>query len=266
VSASADPTKRFSDRVEHYVRARPGYPREVLDVLAEGLGLTRDWVVADVGSGTGISTGLFLEGGHRVFAVEPNAEMRAAAEARLGGRAGFTSVDGTAEATGLADRSVDLVVCAQAFHWFDAAAARREFLRILRPGGGVALIWNTRHMDTTPFLRAYEALLQEYGTDYREVGHRAVEGLRVAALFGEGAWLRRTLPNEQRLDLEGLRGRLLSSSYVPAAGHPRQAPMVAALERLFEQHARDGVVRFGYDTEIYLGRLDGRPPAQGASR
>jgi SAM-dependent methyltransferase len=250
-----DPTTRFSNRVQDYVRFRPRYPREVLDVLASTVGLSLEWTIADLGSGTGISTELFLDHGNTVFAVEPNREMREAAESRLGGRPGFRSVDGTAESTTLPDRSVDLVAAAQAFHWFDPSATRREILRILRPWGAVALMWNSRRTGSTPFLHAYEQLLLEYGTDYAAVRHENVAGPRLTMLFGHDRWERRVLPNEQRFDLEGLRGRLLSSSYAPAPGHPRHAPMLEALARLFAEHEHGGIVRFEYDTEIFSGRL-----------
>lgn len=251
---SADSTRRFSDRVENYVKYRPGYPAGVLAILREGTGLTPASLVADVGSGTGISAELFLRAGNPVYGVEPNAAMRAAAEELLCGYPAFRSVDGSAEATTLPDGSVDLVVAGQAFHWFDAAAARAEFARILRPGGRVVLLWNTRRIDTTPFLRAYETLLHEFGTDYREVRHDNVTHESLARFFF-GAFERRTLPNEQRLDLDGLRGRLLSSSYAPNEGHPRHPAMLAALERIFAAHQRNGRVTVEYETEIFLGRV-----------
>lgn len=249
-----DPTARFSDRVANYVRHRPGYPAAVLEILRRETGLAPAHVVADVGSGTGISARLFLEHGNPVFAVEPNAEMRAAAEALLAGRAGFRSVDGTASATGLPDRSVDYVVAAQAFHWFDAAAAAAEWGRILRPGGWRVLLWNTLSTDASPFLRGYEALLREHGTDYAAVNHEDTVGedaLRTA--LGAG-FRRRSVPNQQRFDFAGLRGRLLSSSYAPAEGHPRHPAMMEALERLFRERSRDGEVVFEYETEVYFGR------------
>jgi SAM-dependent methyltransferase len=211
--------------------------------------------VADVGSGTGILTGLLLERGCRVLAVEPNREMRAAAERRLGGDERFTSVAGRAEETGLAPASVDLVTAGQAFHWFDAARAREEFRRILRPGGVVALLWNDRKVDATPFLRAYEALLRRFGTDYAEVQHRTAKAQEVEAFFGPGRHAVAVFPGRQDLDLEGLRGRLLSSSYVPEAGHPDHEPMLAALGEIFAAHERDGTVALEYDTVVYHGRL-----------
>ncbi len=250
----SDPTARFSGRVESYVRYRPGYPDGVLPILRAEAGLQPDLIVADVGSGTGISAEIFLRAGHTVYGVEPNDEMRAAAEKLLRDHPRFHSVAGSAEATTLARGSVDLVVAGQAFHWFDADRARAEFARILRPGGRVVLLWNTRHVDTTPFPRAFEALLQEFGTDYGEVRHDAV-GADVLARFFAGKYERRTLPNEQRFGLEGLRGRLLSMSYVPAQGDPRHLPMLRELERIFAGHARGGEVRMEYDTEIYIGRV-----------
>jgi SAM-dependent methyltransferase len=251
---SADATTRFSDRVQNYVRYRPGYPAEVLQVLQAETGLAPGRAVADVGSGTGISAKLFLDAGHPVFAVEPNAEMRAAAEAMLGGDPRFRSVDGSAEATTLPDASVDYVVAAQAFHWFDPARVSAEWRRIVRPGGWMVLLWNTRHLDTTPFLRAYEALLREHGTDYTAVTHENVTDESLRAVLGDG-YGERVVPNEQVFDFEGLKGRLLSSSYAPNVCHPGHEPMLAALERIFREHQRDGRVRFEYDTEIYFGRV-----------
>jgi SAM-dependent methyltransferase len=249
----ADATTRFSDRVQNYVRYRPGYPARVLEVLRAETGLAPGQVIADVGSGTGISAKLFLDAGQVVHAVEPNAEMRAAAEAVLGADPRFHSVDGTAEATTLPDAGVDFVVAAQAFHWFDPAAVAPEWRRILRPGGWMVLLWNTRHTDTTPFLRAYEALLREHGTDYTSVNHENVTDDSLRTVLGPD-FARRVVPNEQVFDFDALRGRLLSSSYAPNVDHPGYAPMMDALRRIFTEHARDGRVAFEYDTEIYFGR------------
>jgi len=252
-AAARDPTRRFSDRVDDYVRYRPHYPAGVLAVLRNGVGLTPAAVIADIGAGTGIATELFLEDGNPVFAVEPNGEMRAAAERMLGGRAGYHCVDGTAEATTLPAASVDGIVAAQAFHWFEPARTREEFQRILRPGGWVALLWNTRRQDT-PFAQAYEALLETHGLDYAQVKHERVDEAALARFFAPG-FARDALPNAQVFDVNSLRGRLLSSSYAPAAGHPRHVPMLAALERIFREHQRDGHVRFDYITQIYFGRV-----------
>jgi SAM-dependent methyltransferase len=251
-----DPTRRFSDRVADYVSTRPGYPSGVLDLLRAEAGLTPDTVVADVGSGTGLSAEPFLRNGNVVYGVEPNPDMRAAAEAFLATVPTFHSVAGSAEATTLPPTSVDLVVAGQAFHWFDAPKARTEFRRILRPGGFVALVWNTRQLDTTPFLRGYENLLRRFGTDYQEVVHTNVSPDALRAFFG-GDYRSVVLPNEQAFDREGVRGRLRSSSYTPPAGHPSHEPMLRELDRLFDEYNEGGIVRFLYDTEVHVGRITG---------
>jgi SAM-dependent methyltransferase len=248
-----DGTTRFTDRVRDYVKYRPDYPRCVLDRLRE-MGLGTGMPVADVGSGTGIFSALLLESGASVYAVEPNEAMRRAAEEWLGGNPAFRSVAGTAEETGLQESSVRLVTAAQAFHWFDAEGARAEFARILQPGGLVALVWNSRRDRSTPFLEDYEALLRKYGTDYGQVNHRQIDTARLLDFFGGEVDLR-SFPHAQELDEEGLRGRLLSSSYVPAAGHPDHLPMLAAMDELFVRHARNGRVKIDYDTELYYGTL-----------
>jgi SAM-dependent methyltransferase len=249
-----DPTLRFSDRAGDYVRGRPGYPPALLDLLQERCGLSPASHVADVGSGTGVLTEMLLTRAARVYAVEPNAEMARAAEERLGSHPGFRSVRGRGEATTLPDAAVDLVTVAQALHWFDAPAARRELARILRAHGFVAVVWNARRRDSTPFLRGYEALLERWGTDYRTVGRAGGEEDAVRALFGESGYDRAQLTCLQPLDRETLRARLLSSSYVPAADDPRRPPMLEELEALFAAHQQDGRVTIEYDTEVFWGR------------
>ncbi len=248
-------TERFSDRVENYIRYRPRYPRAVLDVLQREIGLLPDWIVADLGSGTGISCELFLAVGHAVYGVEPNESMRLAAEKVLAGFPMFHSIEGTAEATTLDSASFDLVVAAQAFHWFDIPRVHTECQRILRPGGWAVLLWNTRQIDTTPFLREYEALLQRHGTDYAKVQHNNIDAAQIDAFYGVGNWRRFTVENSQQLDLDGLRGRLLSSSYVPNLGEPGCDEMLAELEQLFAKHMMQGKVSLDYVTEIYAGTL-----------
>ncbi|MBP9145777.1 MAG: class I SAM-dependent methyltransferase [Thermoanaerobaculia bacterium] len=249
-----DARDRFTGRVDDYVRARPGYPPAIVDDLAAAGILAPGAVVADIGSGTGISSALFLAAGHEVVGVEPNAPMRAAAEASLARYPLFRSLPGSAEATGLPDGSVDLVVAAQAFHWFDAARTRTEFRRILTDPGWVALIWNARRSSGTPFLAAYEALLLAFGTDYAQVGHRGVGAERLAPFFG-GSWETRRYENAQELDFEGLRSRLLSSSYIPAPDRPEHVAMLERLRSIFDRHSMDGRVRILYDTEVHAGRL-----------
>jgi SAM-dependent methyltransferase len=246
-----DPKGRFSNRVDDYVRFRPGYPRGVIDVLREAHGLGKGSVVADLGAGTGILTAMLLDTGARVFAVEPNASMRAAAEVRFANDARFTSVDASAEATTLANESVDLVVAAQAFHWFDPAGARAEALRILRPRGAAALVWNLRK--STPLLDAYDALLREFGTDYGGV-KMGDEGA-IALFFGGTPPTLDRFYNAQLMDEDALRGRLLSASYAPKPGDPRHAPMMQRLHEIFGAFAHDGTVSFDYDTRVYHAKM-----------
>jgi SAM-dependent methyltransferase len=248
-----DPTQRFTDRVANYVRYRPGYPTAVIDTLHDEAGLPPDGVVADVGSGTGILTRLLLDAGHTVFAVEPNDAMRAAAEDALRDYPGFHSVNGTAEATTLPPASVDLVIAGQAFHWFEPAASAAEFRRILRPGGSVALVWNMRRYAEPGFMADYETMLQTFGLSYNEVKQSAHMG-EMSALFGE-SYTTRVFANRQVFDYAGLEGRLLSSSYAPAVGHPLYEPMLAHLRGLFERTQQGGTVTVTYDTQLYVGHL-----------
>ena len=254
----SDPTTRFSNRVDDYVRWRPSYPSEVVRLLREDLGMTSTWVVADIGAGPGNLTRLILDDGNRVFGVEPNREMREAGETLLAGYLHFTSVDGTAEATGLSDASVELVVAGQAFHWFDVARSRVEISRILRGPRQVAFVWNKRRTSGTPFLEAYEELLRGLGTDYAEIRHGSGQGEKLAAFFsGADQYATASFPYAQRFDVEGLRGRVLSSSYVPAIGQPGHDELLVELDELFAATNVGGEVSFDYDTTVYFGRLDG---------
>lgn len=211
----------------------------------------------DAGAGTGLSSEPFLRAGHRVFGVEPNAEMRAAAEQWLGPRfpEGFVAVDGRAEATTLPAGAVDLVVAGQAFHWFDPVAARAEFARVLRPGGGVALVWNERLLDATPFLVGFEQLLRTFGTDYAAVSESYPTVEKIGAFFRTPEFLTAEFSNGQSFDFEGLSGRLRSSSYVPTAESPGHGPMMEELRVLFDRHQEGGEVRLEYRTRLFAGRL-----------
>jgi len=251
----SDPTRRFSSRVENYVRYRPGYPREIVELLVGECGLNADCVVADVGSGPGNLSELFLRYGCRVYGVEPNREMREAGERRLEAYANFESVDGSAEATTLGGGSVDFVAAGQAFHWFKPDAARREFARLLKPGGWVVVVWNDRRTNGSAFLEAYERLLLTRGTDYKEVSHKYADESVLRPFFGAGGMRLKVFESKQSFDFEGLKGRLLSSSYTPEPGHPNFTPMLEELAALFAAHAPDGRVAFEYETKIYYGQV-----------
>ncbi|QEE24475.1 class I SAM-dependent methyltransferase [Rhodanobacter glycinis] len=248
-------TERFSDRVTDYVRYRPDYPAALRDWLRHEQGVTSDWQVADIGAGTGISSKLFLDAGHAVAAVEPNAAMREASVAWLGTNPNFRAIDGRADASGLPAASIDLVTVAQAFHWFDPETTRREFQRILRPGRLAAIFWNSRRLTGTPFLEGYEALLQRYGTDYTRVAERYADDASMRAWFGAGWRGGARFEHSQQLDFESLRGRLMSSSYAPRAGHPQHAPMLAALRDLFDRCQTNDRISFDYDTRIFTGTV-----------
>jgi len=250
-----DPTRRFGDRVAAYERFRPSYPDGVIAFLRAEPGLTPEHVVADVGSGTGLLSRAFLQSGNLVYGVEPNAEMRGAAERLLGSSDRFVSVEGRAEATGLPPQSVDFVAAGQAFHWFDPVASKAEFRRILRSGGWTVLVWNSRRTASTEFLSAYEAFLRSWCPDYGKVSSHYEDEESLALLFGADGWCRGTFEHTQSFDYHGLEGRLLSSSYAPGPEEEAHGPMLAALRQLFDDHERGGRVVFEYDTGVYAGRL-----------
>ena len=246
--------ERFSNRVENYAKYRPGYPPEMMEFFKTELGLTTASVVADIGSGTGLSTKPFLENGGVVYGVEPNGGMRAAGESFLKDFPNFRSVNGNATETGLDSGSVDLIVAAQAFHWFDPEPTRKEFKRILKPDGYVALIWNERQLDSTPFLREYEQLLLKYATDYEKVRHENIDQEKIGIFF-QKSFEQRTFRNDQVHDFDGLKGRLLSSSYMPSGGDERFDEMIGELDALFAKHARDGKITILYDTNVFCSQF-----------
>ena len=254
-----DAKERFSNRVADYVKFRPGYPAAILDLLRDECGLRagESCVIADVGSGTGFLAELFLKQGNRVFGVEPNLEMRLAGEELLREFANFTSIEGAAEATTLAEASVNFVTAGQAFHWFEPLATRREFVRILKPGGWLVLVWNHRRMDT-PFARDYEAMLNRYSTDYGKVRASYPESSNVKDFFGEVACAERNLSYTQFFDWSGLAGRLHSSSYAPTEDQANYAPMMAELRRIFDAYQEGRRLPMEYETKIYFGQLKSR--------
>ena len=256
VTERVDPTARFTGRVDAYVKARPSYPTDVLAYLAERCELDVTKVVAELGSGTGIFTKLLLESGATIYAVEPNDEMRRSAEEDLSRWPSFRSIAGRAEATTLPDASVDLVVAAQAYHWFDRARAHAEMARIVRsPASWVALVWNDRDLDGTPFLRAYEELLVKGCPTYPALQGKANATDAFDELFGAGGWTRHVVANAQTLDREALVLRFHSSSYAPKEGDPSRAALTRELEAIFDRTAEDGVVTMSYSTAIILGHV-----------
>jgi len=249
-----DPTRRFSNRVQNYVKYRPRYPPAIIALLESECGLRANSVIAEPGSGTGLLTELFLENGNQVFGIEPNAEMRAAGERLLASYPKFSSINATAEATTLPDQSVNFIVVGQAFHWFDRESTRMEFSRILKPTGWVVLIWNGFSVESSPLMSAYQKLLLRRGTDYLEVS-RELDHSDIASFFAPDSCRLAHFNFEQVFDYEGLEGRLLSSSFVPEPNHPNYELMRRDLRDIFNAHEKDGKVAFAYETEVYYGQL-----------
>jgi SAM-dependent methyltransferase len=248
-----DAKQRFSTRVADYVRYRPSYPSALLNLLRAECSLRPGHVIADIGSGTGFLSELFLKNGNRVYGVEPNKDMRQAGEEYLASYDGFSSIDGSAEATTLDDGSVDFVTAGQSFHWFEPHAARREFVRILKPGGWMVIAWNDRRMEEASFTRAYENILERFGIDYKNVKDSYPEADRIQSFLSN--FSQRDLPNHQILDWDSLRGRLRSSSFSPTEGHSDYAPMMEELRKLFDAYQQDGRVRMDYFTRVYFGHV-----------
>ena len=216
--------------------------------------------IADIGSGTGFLSELFLQNGNPVFAVEPNDAMRLAAETNLSHAPNFHSIKGTAEQTGLPAGDFGFVVAGQAFHWFDRVRAKAEFQRLLRPDGWVLLIWNDREKDHSRdgFAAAYDAMVREFQIDWHKVRHESItaqDSRVLAAFFAPGGHQHKTFGNPQTLDLDGLLARALSSSYLPLPGQPRCDQMLDRLREIYRLHAKDGHIVQQYNTQVYYGRL-----------
>ncbi|MFN7117225.1 MAG: class I SAM-dependent methyltransferase [Saprospiraceae bacterium] len=247
---------RFSHTVENYIRYRPGYPEAAFDFWRKTLQWTPQSIVADVGSGTGKSAEPLLKLGNQVFAVEPNAEMRQAAEQLLGHFPNFTSIKGSAEATTLPDQSIDFILAGTAFHWFEPVATRREFQRILKPAGWVLLMWNVRNNERSNFMPSYEDFLLKYSLDYQQVSEVYHDSSGFDVFFGNNNWQQIIFENSQVFDFEGLWGRYLSCSYALPENHTQFADAKAALRVIFDEHQENETVTLWYDTALYYGKLE----------
>lgn len=251
-----DSLNRFSNRVDNYIKFRPNYPTEIISFLSKNGILNQESVIADIGSGTGISSELFLKQGNKVFGVEPNKEMRDASEGLLKNYSNFESLDTTAENTLLGDNSIDLIIAGQAFHWFDKEKCKAEFKRILKPNGTVVLMWNDRRTDSTHFLQAYEDFIKMFATDYLKVNHKNIDEKIFNNFFGESNYKMESFLNFQHFDFEGLKGRILSSSYMPSEEHQDFNFMMSVLKKIFTRFQEKGKVTIEYDTKIYYGKLN----------
>ena len=244
-----DNTKRFSDRVEDYIKYRPNYPEKIVKILEEKINLDKDKTIADIGSGTGISSKLFLKNDYKVTGVEPNKEMREAAQQLLSGFAKFKSVNGTAEKTNLQDESIDVIFCGQAFHWFDKEKSKIEFNRMLKKNGNIVLVWNSRS-DKSAFQNEYEKILFDNIEEYKSVNHRNIKDEEISDFFFPKKMHKICLDNKQFLDLEGLKGRLLSSSYCPKSGK-KHDQLMRRIEDIFEKYQVNNFIEFEYETQIF---------------
>ena len=251
-----EPIKRFSSRAENYSKFRPSYPKKIISFLESENALHKDSIIADIGSGTGILSELFLKNGNLVFGVEPNIDMRNAAELNLNRYQNFHSIDGSAERTNMEDNSINIITVGQAFHWFDHVKARKEFKKILKPEGYVVIIWNNRKRSGSQFLEAYEDLLLTYGTDYRKISNIQIDFEKFYGIGKDSdGYIREVFDNYQFLDYLGLKRRLLSTSYAPLDDHPNYNNMITELEKIFKENNQKGLVKFDYETEVYYGRL-----------
>ncbi|MGC3945024.1 MAG: class I SAM-dependent methyltransferase [Chryseolinea sp.] len=246
-------TQRFGDRVDNYVRYRPHYPVDVLHYFRDSYGLLPSHTVVDIGSGTGISSEMFLKYGNVVIGVEPNEPMRTRSVLLLKDYSRFEAIDGTAENTGVPDASADFIVAGQAFHWFDRKKASKEFRRILKPNGVTVLMWNERLVDTE-FAKLYDQLIIDHAIDYVTVDHRNIEPEMISAFFAPEKCTLKTFANSQTFDFEGLKGRLSSSSYVPNEGQSGYNEMIDALRDLFNRYREGDVITIQYDTNVYVSR------------
>jgi len=247
-------TERFSDRVSNYIGYRPSYPRELIDTLMTECHLNSQSTIADIGSGTGIFSRLMLDKDCYVSGVEPNRNMREAAEQQLGDYHKFSSIDGQSERTGLDDSSIDLITAAQSFHWFATGDTRREFIRVLNSGGHVALIWNQRKLDQ-PFQIEYDCMLRKFAADYSTVNHMNISSEDIEDFFSPNQVAKFEFENSQIFDLAGFLGRMQSSSYVPKTGTAEHLRLIQAAEDLFNRYQSSETISFEYNSVFYLAEF-----------
>lgn len=249
-----DFTQRFTGRAQLYSKYRPTYPKAILDILRNEVRFDQYKIVADVGSGTGILSKIFLENGNRVFAVEPNDDMRSFAESDLSRFPNFVSVKGRAEKTTLEDQSIDLVTIGQALHWFDPEQSRKEFLRILRRHGHLCVLYNDRKkVEDSGIMKSYEQIVNKYARDRAPL--QKVEDENLSRFFNEWSFKKFTVENYQSLDFEGLLGRVDSASYMPQPDEQSFVQMKNDLKSMFEKYQRENHVTLYYETSLFLGTL-----------
>ena len=248
-----DFTNRFTGRAFFYSTSRPSYPRRILDILRSEIDFDETYTIADIRSGTGLLSQIFLENGNRALAVEPNEAMRDFAEKSLRRFPRFLSVRGTAEHTGLETASVDLVVIGQALHWFNCEASSREFERILKTNGHVCIAYNDRNTEDS-FMKDYDYIIRKYAQNRASVP--SIDDAYLSRFFKDGKYSKFSLPNEQLLNLDGPLGRMTSASYMPSPSDGNRFALFREdAARLFETYEKLGRVKMPYDTTILLGKI-----------
>jgi len=251
-----DVTKKFSGREKLFARFRPGYPPEYIDYLISECNLQKGSKIADIGSGTGKLTLELLERSLNVIAVEPNDDMRLVAEGFYKIYPNATSVNATAERTGITSNSIDLVTVGQAFHWFNPDNFKLECQRILKPGGLVALVWNSR-VTGSDFENECAKINSLYCPDFKGFpGGKtiAAEGA-FSHFYRDGIYSFKEFPNNLNYDLDGFIGRSLSASYAPKENDKNYKSYLNALKDLFERYKKDGIISFPNITRSYLGSV-----------
>lgn len=244
-----NPKSRFSNRAENYAKYRPDYPKEIIDFLNEVVGFNKKSVVADIGSGTGILTKMFLDNGNSVYAVEPNKEMRQASEGQLKSYEKFNSIEGASDNTKLEPESIDIITAAQSFHWFDLEPTKKEFLRVLKENGAVVLMWNLRKRVPDEFMNEYMEIVLKYSENLNLKSDSDKE--TIPNFFKPKTVHKKVFNNPQIFDYERLKGELLSYSYMPTETHENFPSMIKELENLFNKHNNNGEVTIQYETHLH---------------
>jgi ubiquinone/menaquinone biosynthesis C-methylase UbiE len=250
-----NPTERFTETVQNYIRYRPPYPSAVLDLLISECKLSKAKIMADIGSGTGLLSQLFLNYGNTVYGVEPNQAMRAAAADCLRSYPYFHSVAGCAEATQLPDKTIDFITAGTAFHWFDPDKTKREFQRIGKANAWVVLVWNVRNTEASALVSDYEDLICKYGKDYTTSNASKMDKVVLKEFFAPHSMKTAAFKNSQQFDWLGLKGRLLSTSYSLRPGDLHYESMLDELKLIFERYQEAGKVAFLYETKVYYSPI-----------
>jgi SAM-dependent methyltransferase len=248
-------SEMFTGKASIYKKYRPDYPGEYIDYLAEYNSLGPQSVIADIGSGTGVLSRQLLDRGFQVFCVEPNDDMRSSAETELESYPGFTSINGTAENTGLAGKSADLITAAQAFHWFDKDMFKAECKRVLKEGANAALVWNSRDA-SSPFVKDNAVIMKRFCSLFNGFsGGIDDTPERFKTFFENGSYDHRVFRNDLQYDLDGFIGRTLSASYALNESSPGFKGFIAALTELFERYSKSGKVIMHNITQSYIGKV-----------